>query len=122
VRRVNSCPVRRAKLGPSLTSLTKISDANPWQKEYNWGTAELVTWTSMDGVPLQGILYKPENFDPSRKYPLIAYLYEDLSDNLHSYVPPNARNVINRRTTSRTGTSSSSPTFTTRSGTRGRAR
>ncbi|MEP6781615.1 MAG: hypothetical protein ABJC26_17075, partial [Gemmatimonadaceae bacterium] len=33
-------------VGPSLTSLTKISDANPWQKDYNWGTAELVTWTS----------------------------------------------------------------------------
>ena len=82
-------------VGPSLTSLTKISDANPFQKEYNWVTAELVTWTSMDGVPLQGILYKPENFDPSKKYPMIAYFYEDLSDNLHSYVAPNGRNVIN---------------------------
>jgi hypothetical protein len=82
-------------VGPSLTNLTKISDANPWQKDYNWVTAELVTWTSSDGVPLQGILYKPENFDPSKKYPMIAYFYEDLSDNLHSYVPPNGRNVIN---------------------------
>lgn len=82
-------------VGPSLTQLTKISDANPWQKEYNWGTAELVTWTSADGVPLQGILYKPENFDPSKKYPMIAYFYEELSDGLHSYVPPNGRNVIN---------------------------
>ena len=26
-------------VGPNLTSLTKISDANPWQKEYNWVTA-----------------------------------------------------------------------------------
>jgi hypothetical protein len=82
-------------VGPSLTSLTKISDANPWQKEYNWGTAELVTWTSSDGVPLQGILFKPENFDSTKKYPMISYFYEDLSDNLHSYAPPNGRNVIN---------------------------
>ena len=82
-------------VGPSLTSLTKISDANPWQKEYNWGTAELVTWTSTDGIPLQGILYKPENFDPSRKYPMVSYFYEDLSDGLHNYVPPTGRNVIN---------------------------
>jgi dienelactone hydrolase len=82
-------------VGPSLTQLTKISDANPWQKEYNWGTAELVTWTSMDGKPLQGILYKPENFDPSRKYPLISYFYEDLSDGLFGYVPPTGRNIIN---------------------------
>ena len=82
-------------VGPSLTNLTKISDANPWQKDYNWVTAELVTWTSSDGVPLQGILYKPENFDPSKKYPMIAYFYEDLSDGLHNYIAPNGRNVIN---------------------------
>jgi dipeptidyl aminopeptidase/acylaminoacyl peptidase len=82
-------------VGPSLTSLTQISDANPWQKEYNWGTAELVTWNSSDGVPLQGILYKPENFDPSKKYPMISYFYEDLSDGLHNYIAPNGRNVIN---------------------------
>jgi dipeptidyl aminopeptidase/acylaminoacyl peptidase len=82
-------------VGPGLTSLTQISDANPFQKEYNWGTAELVTWTSTDGVPLQGILYKPENFDPNKKYPMISYFYEDLSDGLHNYVPPTGRNIIN---------------------------
>jgi dipeptidyl aminopeptidase/acylaminoacyl peptidase len=82
-------------VGPGLTSLTRISDANPWQRDYNWGTAELVTWLSADGVPLQGILYKPENFDSTKKYPMISYFYEELSDGLYSYVPPNGRNVIN---------------------------
>jgi dipeptidyl aminopeptidase/acylaminoacyl peptidase len=82
-------------VGPSLTSLTKISDANPWQSEYNWGTVELVEWLSADGVPRQGLLYKPEDFDPAKKYPMIAYFYEDLSDGLHSYIAPTGRNVIN---------------------------
>ena len=82
-------------VGPSLTTLTKVSDANPWQAEYRWGTVELVEWLSDDGVPRQGLLYKPEDFDPNRKYPMIAYFYEDLSDGLHSYIPPNGRNVIN---------------------------
>jgi len=82
-------------VGPNLTSLTKISDANPQQSQYNWGTAELVTWTSSDGVPLQGILYKPENFDPKKKYPMVSYFYEDLSDGLHNYIAPTGRNVIN---------------------------
>jgi dipeptidyl aminopeptidase/acylaminoacyl peptidase len=82
-------------VGSSLTALTKISDANPQQKDYNWGTAELVRWTSGDGKTLKGILYKPENFDPNKKYPLIAYFYEILSNNLHQYVAPNGRNVIN---------------------------
>jgi dienelactone hydrolase len=82
-------------VGPSLTRLSKISNANPQQKEYNWGTVELVHWISTDGVPLKGLLYKPENFDSTKKYPLIAYFYEDLSQNRHSYIPPNGRNVIN---------------------------
>ncbi|HLG06015.1 MAG TPA: prolyl oligopeptidase family serine peptidase, partial [Gemmatimonadales bacterium] len=81
--------------GPALDSLSRISDANPQQKEYQWGTVELVRWTSSDGIPLKGLLYKPENFDSTRKYPLIAYFYESLSQNRHSYIAPNGRNVIN---------------------------
>ena len=81
--------------GASLAALNRISDANPQQKEYNWGTVELVRWTSADGFPLKGLLFKPENFDPSKKYPMITYFYEQLSQNRHSYVAPNGRNVIN---------------------------
>jgi hypothetical protein len=82
-------------VGPALTSLTKISDANPQQKDYNWGSVELVRWTSSDGFPLKGLLYKPENFDPNKKYPMIAYFYEQLSQGLNGYVAPTGRNVIN---------------------------
>ena len=82
-------------VGPSLTNLTQISDANPQQKDYKWGTAELVRYTSADGKPLKGILYKPEGFDPSKKYPMISYFYEILSNGLYGYVAPNGRNVIN---------------------------
>src|SRR5258708_40159932 len=82
-------------VGPGIRNVQKISDANPWQSEYNWVTSELVTWTSDDGVPLQGILYKPENFDPTKKYPMVSYFYEDLSNGLYNYVPPTGRNIIN---------------------------
>jgi dipeptidyl aminopeptidase/acylaminoacyl peptidase len=83
-------------IGPSLAALdTKVSDANPWQKDYSWGTAELVDWLSDDGVPRQGILYKPDNFDPSKKYPMITYFYEDLSDGLHGYIAPNGGTSVN---------------------------
>lgn len=81
--------------GRSLSSLTRISDANPQQNDYRWGTVELVRWNSADGVPLKGLLFKPENFDSTKKYPMIVYHYEQLSQNLHSYVPPNGRNVTN---------------------------
>lgn len=66
----------------------KLSSTNPQQKDYNWGTAELFRWTTFKGKSSTGILYKPEDFDPSKKYPLILYFYETLSDGLNSYVPP----------------------------------
>jgi dipeptidyl aminopeptidase/acylaminoacyl peptidase len=81
--------------GSNLASLTRISDANPQQKDYNWGTVELVSWHSADGVPLKGLLFKPENFDSTKKYPMVVYHYEQLSQNLHSYAAPTGRNVIN---------------------------
>lgn len=66
----------------------RLSDANPQQAEYLWGSAELIEWRSTDGVPLQGILYKPEGFDPEGSYPLLTYFYERRSDALHTYSPP----------------------------------
>lgn len=48
----------------SFANPKKISTANPQQKNYLWGTVELVNYTSLDNIPLQGLLYKPENFDP----------------------------------------------------------
>ncbi len=66
----------------------QLSNINTQQAGYNWGTAELVHWTTPDGNHAEGILYKPENFDPAKKYPIIAYFYEKLSDGLYSYQPP----------------------------------
>jgi dienelactone hydrolase len=81
--------------GSSVTQLKRISDANPQQKDYRWGTVELVRWNSADGVPLKGLLYKPEGFDSTTKYPMVVYHYEQLTQGLFNYVPPNGRNVIN---------------------------
>ncbi|WP_241330294.1 S9 family peptidase [Chryseobacterium arthrosphaerae] len=66
----------------------KLSNTNPQQQQYNWGTDELVHWTTPKGNPSTGILYKPEDFDPNKKYSMIVYFYEKLSDNLNRYVAP----------------------------------
>jgi dipeptidyl aminopeptidase/acylaminoacyl peptidase len=81
--------------GTSLASTKKISAANPQQAEYRWPSVELVNWVSGDGEPLKGLLYTPEDFDPSRKYPMVVYFYEMLSDGLHNYHAPTGRNVVN---------------------------
>lgn len=80
----------------NLANPVKVTDANPQQKQYNWGTAETVYWRSNDGDELRGILIKPENFDYSKKYPLIAYFYERDSDTVHQYrSPAPSASVIN---------------------------
>lgn len=74
----------------------ELSDINPQMLDYNWGTSELVKWTTTAGIPAEGILYKPENFDPKKKYPLLIYFYEKHSDGLYSYLAPApSRSIIN---------------------------
>lgn len=80
----------------SFKNIKKLSSANPEQGVYLWGSVEMYHWTSLDGVPLDGLLYKPANFDPSKKYPMITYFYERNSDNLNRHwgVVP-IRSIVN---------------------------
>lgn len=74
----------------------KISAANLQQNKYNWGTIELYEWTSLDGERLQGLLVKPDGFDPRKKYPMLVNFYERSSDGLNSYrLPVPGRSSIN---------------------------
>lgn len=66
-----------------------LSNVQP-QREYNWLTAELHEWTMFDGKKSKGILYKPENFNPQKKYPVIFHFYEEKSDELNKYLIPEA--------------------------------
>jgi len=66
----------------------KLTAINPQQSNYSWGTAELYSWKAYNGKMATGILYKPENFQEGKKYPLITYFYEKLSDGLHNYISP----------------------------------
>ena len=67
---------------------TKLTSTNPQQQEYNWGTSELFKWKAYTGKEVEGVVYKPEDFDPKKKYPMICYFYETLSDGLHQYSAP----------------------------------
>lgn len=82
--------------GFDFKEVRKISTANPQQADINWGTAEMIKYKSLDNKDLEGILYKPANFDPSKKYPMITYFYEKMSDQIYRYnVPQPARSSIN---------------------------
>jgi dipeptidyl aminopeptidase/acylaminoacyl peptidase len=70
-----------------LKTYTILSDLQP-QTFYNWLTTELVKWKQLDGTTNQGVLYKPENFDPQKKYPLIFHYYEEKSQNMYKFLQP----------------------------------
>ncbi|MFO7693993.1 MAG: prolyl oligopeptidase family serine peptidase [Vicinamibacterales bacterium] len=81
--------------GPNFENLTKVSDANPQQSQFVWGRSELIEYINADGRKLRAILTKPENFDPAKKYPLMVYIYEELTNGLHSYATPSPGTSIN---------------------------
>jgi dipeptidyl aminopeptidase/acylaminoacyl peptidase len=64
----------------------KISFVNPQIDEFAWGMPpELVEWHSIDGVPLQGYLIKPANYEKGKRYPVIVYFYRLESDDLYDF-------------------------------------
>lgn len=65
----------------------RITDLQP-QKKYNWMSTELVTWRLPNGSLNQGILYKPEDFDSKKSYPLIFHYYEMRSYGLYDFPEP----------------------------------
>jgi dipeptidyl aminopeptidase/acylaminoacyl peptidase len=80
---------------PSFSKFDKVTNANPQKEELLWGTAELIGYRNADGVPLKATLYKPENFDPKQKYPMLVYIYEKLTQGVNNFVDPRPSHNIN---------------------------
>ncbi len=72
----------------SFAKPVRVSDVNPQLAKYRWGTEHLVHFTSLQGKHLDAVLYLPDGFDPHRKYPMLVYFYERLTDGLHGFVTP----------------------------------
>tara|TARA_Y100000385_G_C13107740_1_gene649409 strand:- start:4226 stop:7006 length:2781 start_codon:yes stop_codon:yes gene_type:complete len=78
-----------------MNTTKQISVTNPQQDEYNWVNVELVNWKSYDGIELEGLLYKPEDYDSTKQYPLMVYFYELYTDRLHQhYIPKPTASII----------------------------
>lgn len=48
----------------------------------------MIEWISLDGKKLRGVVYKPENFDSLKRYPMIVNFYETNSSTFHSFRTP----------------------------------
>ncbi|GAA4407910.1 S9 family peptidase [Nibrella viscosa] len=59
-----------ARFSPvQLTSMTKQIDG------WNTALSEVIRWKSKDGAEIEGVLHKPKNYDPSKKYPLLVMIH-----------------------------------------------
>ena len=61
--------------GASKFAPRALTNMNEQTKNFVLGTRELVSWKSTDGTEIEGVLIKPADFDPSRKYPLLCIIH-----------------------------------------------
>lgn len=66
----------------------KITDANPFIKEYAWGSKVLFDYKNSHGRKLQGTITLPANYVPGKKYPMIVFHYEIMSNTHHTFSQP----------------------------------
>jgi dienelactone hydrolase len=66
---------------------SELSNFHP-ENKYNWLTSELLVYTTIDGAQGTAAMYKPENFDAHKKYPVIFYCYEHFTDKINEYHMP----------------------------------
>ncbi|MEE9361614.1 MAG: prolyl oligopeptidase family serine peptidase [Cellulophaga sp.] len=67
---------------------TEIVQSNPQHYNFTWGRSELIKYLGINRDPLQGVLFYPANYQVGKKYPMITYIYEKMSQELHKYVNP----------------------------------
>ncbi len=79
----------------NFTKEQKAASTNPQQQNYYWGKSKLVSFTNKLGKKMQGALYYPANYEAGKQYPMIVYMYEILSNNVHNYVAPSIRRAYN---------------------------
>ncbi len=73
-----SAPTHMSELYVSPTdnfAPRKLTDMTAQIADWTLGTAEVVSWKSQDGATIEGILRKPADYDPGKKYPLLVVIH-----------------------------------------------
>lgn len=87
----------------ALGAAQAVSRTNAFQDEYAWGKQVLMSYRNTRGDKLQMMLTYPANYQPGKKYPMLVYYYEKLSQGFHQYVGPSDRAVYNTQVFSQEG-------------------
>jgi dipeptidyl aminopeptidase/acylaminoacyl peptidase len=67
--------------GPDLAGARALTHLNPQLDGVALAHSELVSYRDADGKKLYGVLYYPYGYEPGKKYPLVAEVYETYFDN-----------------------------------------
>ncbi len=71
--------------GTDFARSIRLTDANPQQKDYSWGTAQLFKWYTYRGEEAEGVLYLPEDFSADKEYPMLSVFYETSDEDLYRH-------------------------------------
>jgi dipeptidyl aminopeptidase/acylaminoacyl peptidase len=55
--------------------LKKITDMTAQTSHWTTAQSEVISWKSKDGAAIEGVLHKPKNYDPTKKYPLLVMIH-----------------------------------------------
>jgi dipeptidyl aminopeptidase/acylaminoacyl peptidase len=62
-------------LNTSDKTIQRLTNYNDLMVDWEIGVKERLQWESSDGTPIEGVLYKPDSFDPNKKYPLLVVIH-----------------------------------------------
>jgi dipeptidyl aminopeptidase/acylaminoacyl peptidase len=71
-----------------FTQPKMVTNANPQQTEYKWGSRILIDFKNSKGVRLQATLTLPADYITGTKYPMVVYFYEKVSSQHYQYSMP----------------------------------
>ena len=87
----------------SLGDAKRVSSTNTFLADYAWGKQVLMSYTNSKGDALQMMLTYPADYQPGRRYPMVVYYYEKLSQGFHQFVVPTHRATYNTSVFSQNG-------------------
>ncbi len=79
----------------SFAAMKPLSQGDAQREPFLWGKADLRSYRSLHGETLPMAVFLPADFDPAKKYPLIVYLYERLSQTVNWFINPVPGTTIN---------------------------
>jgi len=71
-----------------------IFQSNKHHFNYQWSKQDIIKYSNLKNESLSGLLYYPTNYDSTREYPMIVFIYEEQNYRKHYYTNPSKSSMI----------------------------